>query len=214
MRQKIAPVSIKFIEYCLHWLTIKLSTKSRLDSLVLTTALLFTVAVLVYLSLIFIGCSLSSSPKGLHFLKVDLKEFLKLRDLQIRDLSNINTAHIESGGRNTVKGVVSSIYTSANEAIYKATSAASSMVEAQSVVYLYITGFVVTILSGVLAYRKVFFSKGSRSLAIFYTLSSILITTATIAVTVIYGIFASKVKNTLQPYGVKVILRAKMITTV
>ncbi|CAG8892855.1 unnamed protein product [Penicillium nalgiovense] len=48
----------------------KLSTKSRLDSLVSTTALSFTVAVLVCLSL-----SLSD---------VDLKEFPKLRDLQIR----------------------------------------------------------------------------------------------------------------------------------
>lgn len=173
--------------------------------------------------------------------QVDLKEFPKLRDLQIRDPSNIDTARIESGGRNAVEGVASSIHTSANEAIHEATSAASSMVEAQvhefkshlpqyylvglwsyckakdgsemvcsdpstsftfdlsavldstpinlsnilpdidlslvsgyrrfsqSVVCLYIAGFVVTTLSGVLACRKVFFSKGSRSLAIFYT---------------------------------------------
>ncbi|CAG8107316.1 unnamed protein product [Penicillium nalgiovense] len=263
----------------------KLSTKSRLDSLVSTTALSFTVAVLVCLSLVFVGCSSSSSPKGLHFLKVDLKEFPKLRDLQIRDPFNIDTARIESRGRNAVEGVASSIHTSANEAIHEATSAASSMVEAQvhefkshlpqyylvglwsyckakdgsemvcsdpstsftfdlsavldstsrnlsnilpdidlslvsgyrrfsqSVVCLYIAGFVVTTLSGVLACRKIFFSKGSRSLAIFYTLSSMLITTATILVTVMYGVFASKVKNTLQPYGVEVTLGAKMFTT-
>ncbi|CAP86924.1 Pc24g00160 [Penicillium rubens Wisconsin 54-1255] len=219
----------------------KLSTKSRLDSLVSTTALSFTVAILVCLSLVFVGCSSSSSPKGLHFLKVDLKEFPKLRDLQIRDPFNVDTARIENGGRNAVEGVASSIHTSANEAIHEATSAASSMVEAQvhefkshlpqyylvglwsyckakdgsemvcsdpstsftfdlsavldstsinlsnilpdidlslvsgyrrfsqSVVCLYIAGFVVTTLSGVLACRKVFFSKGSRSLAIFYT---------------------------------------------
>ena len=170
--------------------------------------------------------------------QVDLKEFPKLRDLQIRDPSNIDTARIESGGRNAVEGVASSIHTSANEAIHEATSAASSMVEAQvhefkshlpqyylvglwsyckakdgsemvcsdpsssftfdlsavldinlsnilpdidlslvsgyrrfsqSVICLYIAGFVVTTLSGVLACRKVFFSKGSRPLAIFCT---------------------------------------------
>jgi hypothetical protein len=44
---------------------------------------------------------------------------------------NIDTTLIESGGRNAVEGVASSIHTSATEAIYKATSAASSMVEAQ-----------------------------------------------------------------------------------
>ncbi|CAG7985896.1 unnamed protein product [Penicillium salamii] len=109
----------------------KLSTKSRLDSLVSTTALSFTVAVLVCLSFVFVGCSSSSSPKGLHFLKVDLKEFPKLCDLQIRGLFNVDTARIESGGRNAVEGVASSIYTSANEAIHEATSAASSMVKAQ-----------------------------------------------------------------------------------
>ena len=173
--------------------------------------------------------------------QVDLKEFPKLRDLQIRDSFNIDTARIENGGRNAVEGVASSIHTSANEATHEATSAASSMVEAQvhefksrlpqyylvglwsyckakdgsemvcsdpstsftfdlsavldstsinlsnilpdidlslvsgyrrfsqSVVCLYIAGIVVTTLSGVLACRKVFFSKGSRSLAIFYT---------------------------------------------
>ncbi|KAJ5522384.1 hypothetical protein N7527_006499 [Penicillium freii] len=263
----------------------KLSTKSRLDSLVSTTALSFTVAVLVYLSFVFIGCSSSSSPKGLHFLKVDLKEFPKLRNLQIREPFNVDTARIDSRGRNSVEGVASSIHTSANEATHEATSAASSMVEAQvhefkshlpqyylvglwsyykakdgsemvcsdsstsftfdlsavldstsinlsnilpdidlslvsgyrrfsqSVICLYIAGFVVTTLSGVLACRKVFFSKGSRSLAIFYTLSSMLITTATIVVTVMYRIFASKVKNTLHPYGVEVTLGAKMFTT-
>ncbi|CAP99946.1 Pc22g26580 [Penicillium rubens Wisconsin 54-1255] len=260
----------------------KLSTKSRLDSLVSTTALSFTVAVLVCLSLVFVGCSSSSSPKGLHFLKVDLKEFPKLRDLQIRGSFNVDTARIESGGRNAVEGVASSIHASANEATHEATSAASSMVEAQvhefkshlpqyylvglwsyckakdgsemvcsdpsssftfdlsavldinlsnilpdidlslvsgyrrfsqSVICLYIAGFVVTTLSGVLACRKVFFSKGSRPLAIFCTLSSMLITTATIVVTVMYGVFASKVKDTLQPYGVEVTLGAKMFTT-
>jgi hypothetical protein len=40
-----------------------------------------------------------------------------------------------------------------------------------------------------------------------------LITTATIVVTVMYGVFASKVKKTLQPYGVEVTLGAKMFTT-
>ncbi|CAG8891860.1 unnamed protein product [Penicillium nalgiovense] len=174
----------------------KLFTKSRLDSLVSTTALSFTVAVLV-----------------------DLKEFPKLRDLQIRDSFNIDTARIENGGRNAVEGVASIIHTSANEAIHEATSAAAawskpsqgwlgdglsdpstsftfdlsavldstpinlsnilpdidlSLVSgyrrfSQSVICLYIVGFVVTTLSGVLACRKVFFSKGSRPLAIFCT---------------------------------------------
>ncbi|CAG8877346.1 unnamed protein product [Penicillium salamii] len=40
-----------------------------------------------------------------------------------------------------------------------------------------------------------------------------LITTATIVVTVMYGVFASTVKNTLQSYGVEVTLGAKMFTT-
>ncbi|CAG8893570.1 unnamed protein product [Penicillium nalgiovense] len=144
--------------------------------------------------------------------QVDLKEFPKLRDLQIRDSFNIDTARIENGGRNAVEGVASSIHTSANEAIHEATSAAAawsspgtriqvtsasillvglwsyckakdgsemvyidlSLVSgyrrfSQSVICLYIAGFVVTTLSGVLACRKVFFSKGSRPLAIFCT---------------------------------------------
>jgi hypothetical protein len=112
------------------------------------------------LSFVFVGCLSSSSPKGLHFLKVryarktsmlinlvwmldatpstaflppfsiravsilnesricksmlsnrqvDLKEFPKLRDLQIRDSFNIDTARIENGGRNAVEGVAFSM---------------------------------------------------------------------------------------------------------
>lgn len=40
-----------------------------------------------------------------------------------------------------------------------------------------------------------------------------LITTATFMVTVLYGVFASKIKSTLQTYGVEAILGAKMLTT-
>ena len=40
-----------------------------------------------------------------------------------------------------------------------------------------------------------------------------LITTATFVVTVMYAVFASKIKSTLQSYGVEVILGAKMFTT-
>ncbi|CAG8875790.1 unnamed protein product [Penicillium salamii] len=47
----------------------KLSTRSRLDQLVSTTALSFSVSVLVCLSFVFVGCSSPSSPSGLHFLK-------------------------------------------------------------------------------------------------------------------------------------------------
>lgn len=47
----------------------KLSTKSRFDSLVSITALSFSVAVLVCLSFVFVGCSSSSSPRGLYFVK-------------------------------------------------------------------------------------------------------------------------------------------------
>ncbi|CAG7935681.1 unnamed protein product [Penicillium nalgiovense] len=204
----------------------KLSTKSRFDSLVSITALSFSVAVLVCLSFVFVGY---------------LKEFPKLHDLQIRDSFNIDNARIESGGRNPVEGVASSVHTSANEAIHEATSAVSSRVEAQvhelksrlpqyylvglwsyckakdrsemvcsdpstsftfdlstvldstsiklsdifpdidlslvsgyrrfsqGVVCLYIAGFVVATLTGIIACRKDFFSKGSRSLAIFCT---------------------------------------------
>ncbi|CAP79383.1 Pc17g00960 [Penicillium rubens Wisconsin 54-1255] len=216
----------------------KLSTKSRLDSLVSTTALSFTVAVLVCLSLVFVGCSSSSSPKGLHFLKV---RYARKTSMLINAKQSSGRPERISKAANAVGGVASSSHTSANEAIHEATSAASSMVEAQvhefkshlpqyylvglwsyckakdgsemvcsdpstsftfdlsavldstsinlsnilpdidlslvsgyrrfsqSVVCLYIAGFVVTTLSGVLACRKVFFSKGSRSLAIFYT---------------------------------------------
>lgn len=237
----------------------KFSTRSRLDQLVSTTALSFSVAVLVCLSFVFVGCTSPSSPSGLHFLKVrhswkylklstwlsirqvDLEDFPKLRDLRIRDSFNIDTAPISSGGRNAAKGVVSSIDTSPNEAINVATSAASGTIQAQihglkshlsgyyfvglwsycktqngsevvcsdpstsfsfdlsavldstpikvsdmlpdldqsltsgyrrfaqSVICLYISGFVTTTLTLVLAGRKVFFSKGSRLLAIFCT---------------------------------------------
>ena len=40
-----------------------------------------------------------------------------------------------------------------------------------------------------------------------------LITTATFVVTVMYGVFTSKIKNTLQSNGVEAILGAKMFTT-
>ncbi|CAI7673106.1 unnamed protein product [Penicillium viridicatum] len=242
----------------------RLSTKSKLDSLVSTTALSFSVAVLVCLSFVFVGCSSSSSPKGLHFLKVDLKEFPKFHDLESRHLFNIDNARIESGGRNAVEGVASSVHTSANEAINEASSAVSSTLKAQvhelkshlpqyylvglwsyckakdgsemvcsdpstsftfdlstvldstsirlseNVIRLYIAGFVVATLTGILACRKVFYSKGSRLLAVFCMLSSMLIATATIVVTAMYEVFASKVKDTLQSYGVEVSLGAKM----
>ncbi|CAG8890547.1 unnamed protein product [Penicillium salamii] len=82
----------------------KFSTRSRLDQLVSTTALSFSVAFLVCLSFVFVGCSSPSSPRGLHFLK---------------------------RGRNAVEGVVSNIDTSPKDAINAATSAASDTIQAQ-----------------------------------------------------------------------------------
>ena len=235
----------------------KFSARSRLDQLVSTTALSFSVAVLVCLSFVFVGCSSPSSPRGLHFLKVryawkhfnlfarlsiwqvDLEEFPKLRDLRIRNSFNINDAPITRGGRNAVEGVLSSIDTSPKDAINAATSAASDTIQAQihdlkshlpryyivglwsyckaqngpemvcsdpstsfsfdlsavldsapkrvsdilpdidqslisgyrrfsqSVIWMYICGFVTTTLTLVLAGRKLFLSKGSSLLAIF-----------------------------------------------
>ncbi|CAG8877542.1 unnamed protein product [Penicillium salamii] len=263
----------------------KFSARSRLDQLVSTTALSFSVAVLVCLSFVFVGCSSPSSPRGLHFLKVDLEEFPKLRDLRIRNSFNINDAPITRGGRNAVEGVLSSIDTSPKDAINAATSAASDTIQAQihdlkshlpryyivglwsyckaqngpemvcsdpstsfsfdlsavldsapkrvsdilpdidqslisgyrrfsqSVIWMYICGFVTTTLTLVLAGRKLFLSKGSSLLAIFCALSSMLITTATFVVTVMYGVFTSKIRSTLQSYGVEAILGAKMFTT-
>ncbi|KAJ5882281.1 uncharacterized protein N7529_000953, partial [Penicillium soppii] len=216
---------------------------------------------------------------------VDLKEFPKLRDLQSRDSSDIDSARIESGGKKAVEGVASSVDTSANEAINGATSAVSSMIHAQvhdlkshlpryyfvglwgycksqdssemvcsdpstsfafdlsalldstpvkvsdmipdidqssissyrplslSLTRLYISGFVATTLTIILAGRKFFFSNGSKLLAIFCTLSSTLITTATTLVMVLYGLFASVVKNNLQTYGVQVNFGANMLIT-
>ncbi|CAG8014069.1 unnamed protein product [Penicillium salamii] len=223
----------------------KFSTKSRLDQLVSTTALSFSVAVLVCLSFIFVGCSSPSSPRGLHFLKVDLEDFPKLRDLRTRDSFNIDAAPTSSGVRNAVEGVVPSIDTSPNEAINAAASVASDTIQAQihnlkshlpryyivglwgycqarngsemvcsdpstsfsfdlyavldstpikvrdilpdidqslisgyrrlsqSVICLYISGFVTTTLTLVLAGRKVFFSTSSMLLAIFCTVCDI-----------------------------------------
>lgn len=97
-----------------------------------------------------------------------------------------------------------------------------------SAIRLYISGFVATTLTIILAGRKCFFSSGSKLLAIFCTvcntreniercwqtkLSSTLITTATILVTVLYGLFASVVKNNLQTYGVQANFGAKMFIT-
>ncbi|CRL30538.1 unnamed protein product [Penicillium camemberti] len=134
----------------------------------------------------------------------NLEEFLKLRDLPIRNSFNINNTPITSRGRNAVEGVVSNIDTSPKDAINTATSATSNTIQAQihdlkshlpryyTIVYSdpstsfsfnlstvlnsapkkvseilpdidqsFISGYL-------LAGRKLFLSKGSRLLAIFY----------------------------------------------
>ncbi|KAJ5626380.1 hypothetical protein N7510_002689, partial [Penicillium lagena] len=80
----------------------------------------------------------------------------------------------------------------------------------RSVICLYISGFVTTTLAMVLGVRKTLFSRGHRLLAIFCMLSSLLITTATVVVTVMYGLFATGIKNSLQSLGVQVSLGAQM----
>ncbi|KAJ5642535.1 hypothetical protein N7490_006535 [Penicillium lividum] len=61
----------------------------------------------------------------------------------------------------------------------------------QGIIWLYIFGFISTILVVILGVRKVIFSGGNKLLAIFATLSMVLITAATIGVTVIYGLWTA-----------------------
>ncbi|KAJ5642609.1 actin cortical patch SUR7/pH-response regulator pali, partial [Penicillium lividum] len=71
----------------------------------------------------------------------------------------------------------------------------------QGIIWLYIFGFISTILVVILGVRKAIFSGGNKLLAIFATLSMVLITTATIGVTVIYGLWTAGIKSALQSFG-------------
>ncbi|KAJ5806681.1 uncharacterized protein N7503_004283, partial [Penicillium pulvis] len=65
------------------------------------------------------------------------------------------------------------------------------------IIWLYILGFILTVLVVILGVRKAVFSRGNKLLAIFATLSMLLVTTAIIGMIVIYGLWTAGIKSVL-----------------
>ncbi|KAJ5654984.1 hypothetical protein N7490_001987 [Penicillium lividum] len=251
-------------------------------------ALSLSVAVLVCLSFVFVGCSSPSAPKGLYFMKVDLTDFPRFDHLVIRDapiIPNIHPPDINEAAGGSFADVVSSVNAGAGE-VSAATSAAQGAIHAQltelkshlfqyyyvglwgycksrdgskvvcseprasfsfdlsavldstpvemdkvlpkidqkaisgyrqlshGIIGLYISGFITTILVVILGARRTFLARGSKLLALFCIASALLISVATVGVTVMYGLFTAGIKTSLHPFGVRAGLGGQMFTAI
>ncbi|GAA93005.1 hypothetical protein AKAW_11117 [Aspergillus luchuensis IFO 4308] len=82
------------------------------------SALLLSIAVLVCVAVVFVGCTSSSSPPGLYFMKVNLSDFPNLGDLRLRrsiDLSGVSSS-ITDGVSNVASSVADGMDNAASEA--------------------------------------------------------------------------------------------------
>ncbi|OJJ65709.1 hypothetical protein ASPBRDRAFT_139521 [Aspergillus brasiliensis CBS 101740] len=82
------------------------------------SALLLSIAVLVCLAVVFVGCTSSSSPPGLYFMKVNLSDFPNLGDLHLRrsiDLSGVSSS-VTDGVSNVASSVAEGMDSAASEA--------------------------------------------------------------------------------------------------
>ncbi|KAJ5743481.1 hypothetical protein N7533_010583 [Penicillium manginii] len=79
-----------------------------------------------------------------------------------------------------------------------------------AIIYLYISSLVGNTLVTALGIQKTFFDRGDRLLSILNPLSALFITTATVGVTVMYGLFVTEVKAKLSDIGVKAILGSRL----
>ncbi|KAJ5330512.1 hypothetical protein N7476_000295, partial [Penicillium atrosanguineum] len=82
----------------------------------------------------------------------------------------------------------------------------------RGIVGFYISGSVTTALVVILGVRKTFFSRGSRLLALLCTVSTLLVTIATVGATVMYGLLAAGIKTALQSFGVQAGLGTQIFT--
>ncbi|KAJ5655095.1 hypothetical protein N7490_002098 [Penicillium lividum] len=101
----------------------KLPGGSRLDQIISAIALSLSVAVLVCLSIAFVGCTSPSAPKGLYFMKIDLSEFPRFDHLAIRDSPIVPNFH----PRTSLKDV----YAGAADAAAAGISAAQGAIHAE-----------------------------------------------------------------------------------
>ncbi|KAJ5654912.1 hypothetical protein N7490_001915 [Penicillium lividum] len=117
----------------------KLPGGSRLDQIISAIALSLSVAVLVCLSIAFVGCTSPSAPKGLYFMKIDLSEFPRFDHLAIRDspfVPNFHTPDIiegvgGSGDDGSLTDTAASVYAGAADAAAAGISAAQGAIHAE-----------------------------------------------------------------------------------
>ncbi|KAJ5938369.1 hypothetical protein N7466_001503 [Penicillium verhagenii] len=112
----------------------KLPGASRLDQIISAIALSLSVAVLVCLSIVFVGCTSPSAPNGLYFMKIDLTDFPQFDHLVIRDspaIPNFHPPDISEGAGNSFTDTASGVYAGAIDASAAATSAAQGAIHAQ-----------------------------------------------------------------------------------
>ncbi|KAJ5749482.1 hypothetical protein N7533_006510, partial [Penicillium manginii] len=79
-----------------------------------------------------------------------------------------------------------------------------------AIIYLYISGLVEITLVVALGIQKALFDRGDRLLSILSPLSAVLITAATVGVTVMYGVFITEVKGKLREIGAKAVLGSRL----
>ncbi|KAF3009275.1 hypothetical protein E8E15_002494 [Penicillium rubens] len=261
---------------------------SRLDQIIVVGALALSIAVLICLAVVFTGCTSSSAPADLYFMKVNLTDFPNLDGLSVRrslSLGNLDGSSVAA----EASAAVNSVGHSAGTAVAEASAAASTVAShvsseledltdklkshlpeyysvglwgyckgqngsvtncsdpstsfsfdllnifdsvsteindfipslnqtvfagyrdvSQAIIWLYILGFISTVLVVILGVRKAVFSGGNKLLAIFSTLSMLLVTAATIGVTVIYGLWTAGIKSVLQSFGASASLGGHM----
>ncbi|KAJ5642286.1 hypothetical protein N7490_006286 [Penicillium lividum] len=83
----------------------------------------------------------------------------------------------------------------------------------RALILLYILAFIAAFLTTIFAIRKVVAPGGNKLLVVCCGLSTILITTAAVGVTVIYGLFTQAIKSILGPFGAQASLGVHMMTS-
>ncbi|KAJ6016577.1 hypothetical protein N7540_011168 [Penicillium herquei] len=239
----------------------KYTMKGRLEKPISAVVVSLSAAVLICLCLVFVGCSSTSSPSGLYFLKVDLTDFPTIHSLGTRDAFDAfdardflaghfggpakNSAEIveikaglyehysvgllgycKSGGRGdavcshpraSFAFDLSAVLDSASAQLgrllpdldQKGISGYHGLTRAGT--GLYIAAFTTTLLAVALGGWNLRFSHGKTLLIILCALSALLITTATISVSVRYGVLAFGIKRVLGEVGIRASLGGQLL---
>ncbi|KAJ6016541.1 hypothetical protein N7540_011132 [Penicillium herquei] len=108
--------------------------KSRLEKPISAVVVSLSIAVLVCLCLVFVGCSSTSSPRGLYFIKVDLTDFPTIDDLGTRDAFGVRNPDIPNIGHshsNILASASSKLHDGIGEVSSQATSAARQKIDTE-----------------------------------------------------------------------------------